>query len=76
MGGQINNKGKIGMNELLKVCIERDGKLEGKETYDAIIEECNEAVMLDDMEAIENILHDNGFEPDYVMDVLEVLTGL
>lgn len=56
--------------KLKDACIQRDGKEEGLETYRTIMQECREAVDDGDFDAIEEILYDNGFEPDYIMDVL------
>ena len=58
---------------LLKACISRDGEKEGRETYKQIIEDCKDALDEDRCSDIEEILYDEGFEPDYVMDVINAL---
>lgn len=58
---------------LKDACIARDGLEEGSETFKEIINECQEALDNDDPGQIEEILHENGFEPDYIMDVLDLI---
>ena len=58
---------------LKDACISRDGTDEGTTLYTEIIEECSSAVDSGNPMDVEEILFDNGFEPDYIMDVLDAL---
>jgi hypothetical protein len=55
-------------------CINREGEEEGLDLYNQIIEDCKEALNNGECEEIEEILYDAGFEPDYIMDVLDVIS--
>lgn len=54
-------------------CISRDGLEDGMDTYNQIIEDSKEALNNGNCEEIEEILYDAGFEPDYIMDVLDCM---
>lgn len=54
-------------------CINRDGEEEGMDVYNQIIEDCKEAVADGNPSEIEEILYDAGFEPDYIMDVMDIV---
>ena len=59
--------------KLKDACISRDGKEDGEQTYKDIIEECQEAAESGSYFDIEEILHDAGFEPDYLLDVIHTI---
>ena len=59
--------------KLKEACISRDGVEEGTETFNLIIEECSESINSGgDYDAIEEILYGEGFEPDYIMDIIDI----
>ena len=58
---------------LKQACISRDGVVDGAETYKDIIDQCRDVAESGNYFEIEEILHDEGFEPDYVFDVLEAI---
>ena len=59
---------------LKDACIARDGVEDGTSIYNTIIEDCANALETGQCHDIEGILYDEGFEPDYIMDIIDVLS--
>lgn len=60
---------------LKDACISREGDIEeGESIFNQIIEDCEQALSSGNCEEIEEILYEAGFEPDYIMDVLDCLS--
>lgn len=64
----------MGVLSLKASCINREGDEEGMELYNQIMEDCKEALERGECEEIEEILYDAQFEPDYIMDVIGILS--